>query len=670
MVTEKNKKNSANQSEGEYLESIEKCKTLEEVQKHLNFQTKALFKKHNQYSCPKCAEYCTFTNMGRGGNTTSSNLKLEQYQCKACGARSRLRNILTATELTEESAKYTDLLAACKFKAEHSNRQTKIDSFFSRKQAPVAEENNQDETTNEAEPNEPAETNGMAVDQELPIPETQENQETTEVGEVIETIEGSQPERENPITHNLLLKTIEALTKDKEEQALQIKKLQELIQALQKTIEKLGETRDNEAQSRGNVSDTSNQDKHGKSAEKTKEKNQEKNPKKQENIKKNQKKSDGWHVVPPRGRNITTKSPEVPVSTGGSETRSKSQKRQRSKSKTHREPQTKDVVEPNKGGETSGTKKSKLTKKNTYANTAKNASINVVETSTTNNPSKYKPAKEKSKQAKKLLIKSLCTKRTAPPIAISVVYMDIQNNKPFIQASKNRDYQTQRYLMNCMCKHYGISKYVQNKVMIGNSMIQLFINEAHESDVCSTINNMGGNVKLENEVKAGDIPTFLRKQTQKDRAKKNIINRAVRLYRTAPTLTAKQAVLRAYNGQTIEETKRIIVKIQEKINPAEEGFRWTFVRNELVEVEIIEEHEDSESDNESDHEAEEDNQDPPTDSKQDTSNDSNQDENNQLVEENNSQMEGIFEPAVDETHVTKRAKHIQENSTDTVPNLC
>jgi hypothetical protein len=91
---------------------------------------------------------------------------------------------------------------------------------------------------------------------------------------------------------------------------------------------------------------------------------------------------------------------------------------------------------------------------------------------------------------------------------VGVVYFVVQNTKPFISASRNRDYQSQRYLMNGICRRFGISKWVLNKNMIGNGIMQLFVNKEFEGSVTEAIGSKGGEFKFDTEFEAGQVPSL------------------------------------------------------------------------------------------------------------------------------------------------------------------
>jgi hypothetical protein len=171
---------------------------------------------------------------------------------------------------------------------------------------------------------------------------------------------------------------------------------------------------------------------------------------------------------------------------------------------------------------------------------------------------------------------------------VGVVYFVVQNTKPFISASRNRDYQSQRYLMNGICRRFGISKWVLNKNMIGNGIMQLFVNKEFEGSVTEAIGSKGGEFKFDTEFAAGQVPEFLVKKSQRERAKKNLVNRAERLFNHAPTKNCRRAVLEAYEGPYMGEIKKQIINYREKTQPAEQGYRWTFIGNDLVETVVIE----------------------------------------------------------------------------------
>jgi hypothetical protein len=201
---------------------------------------------------------------------------------------------------------------------------------------------------------------------------------------------------------------------------------------------------------------------------------------------------------------------------------------------------------------------------------------------------RYKPVNKRPPKAQNKVLQTICTKRNTPAIEVGVIYFVIQNTKPFIKASQNRDYQSQRYLMNGICRRFGITKWVLNKTMIGNGTMQLFVNKDYEGAVAEAIETRGGEYKFDTEFAAGQVPEFLVKRSQRERAKKNLINRAERLYNHAPTRNCRRAVLEAYEGPHLVEIKEQILRYREKIQPAEEGYRWTFIGNDLVESVTVE----------------------------------------------------------------------------------
>jgi hypothetical protein len=295
------------------------------------------------------------------------------------------------------------------------------------------------------------------------------------------------------------------------------------------------------------------------------------------NGKSKQNQNDGWHVIPPRRKNAVKAIKRVDSVAVEQNARV--------------EPKNPGLVDGNKNKNSHPTKT-----KNSYADAAKiHPKTDRKHGEPNNRKPKYTPIMERNKTAIKNTINQICKTRSTPAIEVGTIYIVIQDSKPFIAASKNRDFQSQRYLMNGICRRFGISKWVLNKVLIGNGLIQLFINKSFEGEIADMIEEKGGQFKFDTDIKAGEIPQFLTKKSVRERAAKNTVNRAERLYTSAPTKAMKNAVLKAYEGSLLSAIKKQIIKFHSSRNPAEEGYQWIFDGNNLVETLVETEIDEDES---------------------------------------------------------------------------
>lgn len=512
--------------------SIERVKktSFKEVQAKYCQKASALAKLHQALpsgpsECPKCKSSTTYVCTGRGGNAGQHGIAKQQYQCKKCNGKSRLLDILTHNKDEANKQEYIKMYEECLLEAEKANRSnSKITDFF----------------------NVVAKAKATEIVLDVSEKDTGDNLTSNKVASEGMVMEESAEliTAENPIqestsgTDKLLMEII----KDKNEEIKILYKKIDELQVLLTQLVNQGKTAHETPQSRQYETKTPEQKRsrnNEKANEKINEKNNEKN--KEKNDKKNKKTAtaanasrqekenqiqDGWHIAtrPSRVKKVNTSKP-IPVT------------------------------------------------RNTYANIASMGT--------------YKPARERSAQSLKKTVESMCLKRTKPPIEVVAVYLMIQNAKPFIAASQRRDRQTQHKLMNEIIKHFKIGRHILSKALIGNRVIQLFIDKEAEDEVVSKINDAGGEAKIDSEFEAGRVPEVIQGVANRERTAGNIVNRAVHLYGTAFTRNLRKAVLNAYKGEfskLIED--KIIEKIQEA-NPAPTGTEWILQDGQPIQKKVI-----------------------------------------------------------------------------------
>ena len=521
------------------------CKALPKVQELFKKQTAKLFKQalllDHGLTCPKCTETGTFVSTGCGGNTAHHGLKLNQYQCKHCQSRSRLDTILTASAASDLLASYNNLKREATLAAERVN--SPMDRYFKpfvkpkvsaepQKLIPADFSDDVIATGSKSQDSDVIIGSNMCVDIELP------QQSATATVDVTENA-NSEFAASTPLEKFL----VDLLEQGKQREA----KLQAQITNLETNLGELT----NLLKTYMQETPQTNVQIDSASVPKPMAK-----PSKQSEV------NDGWRIVQKKkqkknSNNASSNAKDV-----------KTDDAKTSPPETERKP----VAKPNAANTTTTTRNNSKQPTN-YANAVKATSRT------------YKPLAGRSKQAVKRLVKSVCKASLKPPMGVTVIYAVVQNTKPFVEASRRRDFNTQRQLLNQIVKYYRIGQYVLMKTLIGNGLVQLFIDAAHEDDVATNICEKGGEILLDTQVQAGEVPSFLKLPADRTRSGKNIVNRACHLYHQAPTLACKTAVLNTYSGTLAAEISNAIISRKDQLTPAYDGYRWILQDSKLVQTE-------------------------------------------------------------------------------------
>lgn len=485
---------------------LTKCKKAKDVQDLYKVEALKLAKngeKTIHFECESCQKEATFTNQGAGGNPGQGGLKLQQYQCKLCNRKYRLKDLLEAYD-KERYECHKDLYEQCVNRA--LALQTKTDSIM---QSWVKKTPKQPITNNEmlVDNNEPKETHGIA--------DADKNEPKTQVQNLFDTIQ--------------------TLRKEKEDMKKEYESLKEIMLGLKNQVEVLTQQL---AAGNKQIGQRTGPVRGSDFIEKQKEYSA----------------GDDWKIST-KTKNKKQKS-QVSNGTASSSEALPSNTLKKSNER-YSKPSEEAIKLDDKGGR----------KAVSYADLTR----------------RYVPVKERSKRAINRMINDICIKRDKPALEIVTVYISIQDNKRFKQAASKRDYKGIKFLINLVLKKYSITKYVIKAVMLGTSMIQLFVNAEYENECVASINEMGGVTKMDSEVKAGDLPDYLNHPEVRARAAKNTINQASRMYVSAPTRNFKKTVLNAYRGELLPIIKQEILKKQEEYKPARNGYEWTFENDLLLE---------------------------------------------------------------------------------------